>query len=190
MRSLNRISSLGICGVGMHASVGHFPDRISKGDVLVPSLFLSASPEMRFAKDLLGVHADLFDSAIKSPNRGFYQFPYSYKPTDKGSSHVKLKNFNPDFLIKLKDNQQIFVVEIKDDSDSSPKNRAKYRDGKTHFHQLNATLAANGIDWIYHFYLLSPEDFSPFFQALRNQNWAWKSQLMQQHEASQVLSAD
>ncbi|MFO7598648.1 MAG: hypothetical protein R6X27_02415 [Candidatus Desulfacyla sp.] len=147
-------------------------------------LFLSSSPEMRFAKNLLNVHRDLFDSAVKSPDRGFYQIPYSYKPTEKGSSHVKRENFNPDFLIKLKEKQRIFVVEIKDDSDSSRKNRAKYRDGREHFDQLNITLAANGIDWTYHFYFLSPEDYSPFFQAVRDQNWAWKSQLMQQLETS------
>jgi type III restriction enzyme len=153
-------------------------------------LFLSSSPEMRFAKGLLNVYRDLFDSAVKSPDRGFYQIPYSYKPTEKGSSHVKRENFNPDFLIKLKEKQRIFVVEIKDDSDSSRKNRAKYRDGREHFDQLNTTLAANGIDWIYHFYFLSPEDYSPFFQAVRDQNWAWKSQLMQQLEAPQTANVD
>ena len=153
-------------------------------------LFLASTPEMKFAEDLLGVYPDLFDSAIKSPDRGFYQIPYSYKPTEMGSSHVKRENFNPDFLIKLKDNQRIFVVEIKDDSDSSRKNRAKYRDGKAHFEQLNAILAANAIDWFYHFFFLSPEDYSPFFQAVRDQNWAWKSQLMQQLEAPRGANID
>lgn len=153
-------------------------------------LFLVSTPEMRFAKDFLNVHPDLFDSAIKSPNRGFYQVPYSYKPTDKGSSHVKRENFNPDFLMKLKDEQRIFVVEIKDDNDSSRKNRAKYRDGKEHFEQLNAILASNGIDWIYHFFFLSPEDCSAFFRAVRDGNWVWKSQLMQKLDAAQALNED
>ena len=58
----------------------------------------------------------------------------------------------------------------------------KYRDGKEHFEQLNTMLGANGIDWTYHFFFLSPEDYSPFFQAVRDRNWTWKSQLMQQLE--------
>lgn len=149
-------------------------------------LFLVSSPEMRFAKDLLIAHPDLVDSMIKSPDRGFYHVPYSYKPTDKGSSHVKREDFNPDFLIKLKDEKRILVVEIKDDSDISRKNHAKYRDGKEHFAQLNAMLAANGIDWTYHFFFLSPEDYSAFFQAVRDHNWAWTSQLMQELDAPRV----
>jgi len=43
-------------------------------------------------------------------------------------------------------------------------------------------LKNNGIDWVYHFYFLSPEDYSSFFQAVRKNNWGWKSQLMQQIE--------
>lgn len=103
---------------------------------------------------------------------------------------MKRENFNPDFLIKLKDEKDILVVEIKDDNDSSRKNRAKYRDGKEHFEQLNTMLARNGIEWSYHFFFLSPEDYSPFFQAVRNRNWAWTSQLMQQLEAPQALNED
>jgi len=43
-------------------------------------------------------------------------------------------------------------------------------------------LNSNDIDWTYHFYFLSPEDYSAFFQAVRGGNWEWKSQLMQQLE--------
>ena len=142
-------------------------------------VYLASSPEVRFGKDLLNAHFDLIDSAVKSPDRGFYQVPYSYKPTDKSSSHVQRENFNPDFFLKLKGEKRILVVEIKDDNDSSNKNRAKYRDGKEHFDQLNTMLAANGIDWTYHFFFLSPEDYSAFFQAVRDRNWVWRSQLMQ-----------
>ena len=95
---------------------------------------------------------------------------------------MQRENFNPDFLLKLKNEKGILVVEIKDDNDSSRKNRAKYRDGKEHFEQLNTMLGANGIDGTYHFFFLSPEDYSPFFQAVRDRNWTWKSQLMQQLE--------
>jgi type III restriction enzyme len=146
-------------------------------------IYLVSGPEVRFAKDLLNAHLDLIDSVVKSPDRGFYQVPYSYKPTEKSSSHVQRENFNPDFLLKLKEDKRILVVEIKDDNDSSRKNRAKYRDGKEHFEQLNMMLTAKGIEWVYHFFFLSPEDYSAFFQVVREHNWAWKSQLMQELES-------
>lgn len=125
---------------------------------------------------------DVLEAVLKSPDRGFYQVPYSYKPTDKGTSHVQRDNFNPDFFIKTPSESRLLVVEIKDDNDSSRKNRAKYRDGKEHFQQLNTMLKANGVDWANHFYFLSPEDYAAFFQAVRDENWDWTSPLMQQLE--------
>jgi len=145
-------------------------------------LYLASIPEIRFASQLLDGHADILEAVLKSPDRGFYQVPYSYKPTDKGTSHVQRDNFNPDFFIKIPSESRILVVEIKDDNDSSRKNRAKYRDGKEHFHRLNEMLKANGVEWTYHFYFLSPEDYAAFFQAVRDETWDWKSQLMQQLE--------
>ena len=145
-------------------------------------LFLYSRPEATFAKAAVDGHGELFESMLKSPDRGFYQVPYSYKPTDKGTSHVQRENFNPDFILKVKDQARLLVVEIKDDNDSSRKNQAKYRDAKEHFQQLTTMLNENGIDWTYHFYFLSPEDYSAFFQAIRDANWEWKSQLMQQLE--------
>ena len=142
-------------------------------------LFVSYEPERRFANSLFN-NINLFDSIFKSPDKGFYWFPYSYKPDEKGSTHVKRENFNPDFFIKLKDKNEILVVEIKADSDTNQKNKAKYRDGKTHFDSLNKKLKENGIDWKYHFYFLSPEDRTEFFQAVRDSRYKnWKSGLMQ-----------
>ena len=145
-------------------------------------LFLCSKPEATFAKAVVDGHAELFDSVLKSPDRGFYQVPYSYKPTDKGTSHVQRENFNPDFILKVNGQNRLLIVEIKEDNDSDRKNQAKHRDATAHFRQLNAMLNDNGIDWTYHFYFLSPEDYSPFFQAIRDGNWAWQSQLMQQLE--------
>ena len=123
----------------------------------------------------------MFDSFIKSPNKGFYYFPYSYKPTEEGSSHVKRENFNPDFFLKLKSKIEVLVVEIKKDGDSSQRNKAKYRDGKIHFEELNKKLEEKKFNWKYYFYFLSPEDITEFFQALRESRYAnWKSTLMQE----------
>lgn len=143
-------------------------------------VYASHGPEYVFVSSIFH-HKELFDSFIKSPDKGFYWFPYSYKPDEKGSTHVKRENFNPDFFLKLKNKNEVLVVEIKKEGDTSQKNKAKYRDGKAHFESLNHKLAENGIDWQYHFYFLSPEDRTEFFQALRENRYQnWKSKLMQE----------
>ena len=121
----------------------------------------------------------MIDYFIKSPDKNFYYFPYSYKPTDDGSSHVKRENFNPDFFINLKDKNEILVVEIKVDGDSTQKNKAKYRDSKAHYEKLNKLLLAEKIDWKYYFYFLSPENITEFFQSIKVERYSnWKSSLM------------
>ena len=143
-------------------------------------LFVSYDPEHRFTNSLFN-NIDLFASIFKSPDKGFYWFPYSYKPGEKGRTHSKHENFNPDFFVKLKDKNEILVVEIKEDGDTKQRNKAKYRDGKAHFDSLNNKLKEKGIDWEYHFYFLSPEDRTEFFQAIRDGRYRdWKSGLMQE----------
>ena len=143
-------------------------------------LFVSYEPEHRFTNSLFN-NVDLFDSIFKSPDKGFYSFPYSYKPGEKGRTHSKHENFNPDFFVKLKDKNVILVVELKAEGDTNQRNKAKYRDGKAHFDSLNKKLKENGIDWKYHFYFLSPEDRTEFFQAIRDGRYKnWKSGLMQE----------
>jgi len=142
--------------------------------------FVSYQPEYLFARSLYN-NVELFDSVFKSPDKGFYSFPYSYKPDEKGRSQVKRENFNPDFFLKLIGKNEIFVVEMKADGDTNQKNRAKYRDGMDHFRTLNEKLKEANIEWKYHFYFLSPEDITEFFQAIRdNRHEKWKSKLMQE----------
>ena len=143
-------------------------------------VFVSYEPEYRFTQSFFN-HCELFDSVFKSPDRGFYSLPYSYKPSERASTHVKQENFNPDFFLKLEGKNEILVVEMKADADTEQKNRAKYRDGKVHFAALNEKLKENGIDWTYHFYFLSPEDITEFFQSVMDDRYRkWKSSLMQE----------
>ncbi len=143
-------------------------------------IFVSYEPECRFTQSFFN-YCELFDSIFKSPDKGFYYLPYSYKPSEKGSTHKKQENFNPDFFLKLKDKNEILVVEMKGDGDTAQKNRAKYRDGKEHFATLNEKLKECGINWSYHFYFLTPEDITEFFQAVREARYKkWKSSLMQE----------
>jgi type III restriction enzyme len=142
-------------------------------------LYVSFEPERKFTKSLFN-NIDLFESVFKSPDKGFYCFPYSYKPDKKAVTHVKRENFNPDFFLKILSKNEILVVEMKADGDNNQKNKAKYRDGKKHFNSLNAKLKENNIDWLYYFYFLSPEDITEFFQAVKDNRYAsWNSSLMQ-----------
>ena len=76
------------------------------------------------------------------------------------------------------------VVEIKAEGDDSNRNRAKCRDGLKHFETLNGRLKASGEPWRYHFYFLSPEDYTSFFEHVRNESYAgWRSGLMQELDA-------
>lgn len=140
--------------------------------------YVSYEPEYKFTRSVFN-NIDLLDSVIKSPDKGFYWFPYSYKPDEKASTHVKRENFNPDFFLKMQSKKEILVVEMKADGDTKQKNRAKYRDGKEHFENLNRKLKESKIDWIFYFYFLSPEDITEFFQAIRDKRYEkWKSTLM------------
>ena len=74
----------------------------------------------------------------------------------------------------------ILVVEVKMEGDDTERNKAKYRDGVKHFETLNAKLKELGEPWRYHFYFLSPEDYTSFFGQVRARNYVgWKSGLMQ-----------
>jgi len=142
--------------------------------------YVSYEPEYKFTRSIFN-NIDLFDSVFKSPDKGFYWFPYSYKPEEKARTHKKLENFNPDFFLKRQSKNKILVVEMKADGDTNQKNRAKYRNGKEHFEILNAKLKEGKIDWKYYFYFLSPEDITEFFQAIKEERCEdWKSTLMQE----------
>ena len=141
--------------------------------------YASFEPERKFS-DLLFENADLFDSFVRMPNQGGYAFPYSYKPSKAGKTHVANENFNPDYFIRVRAKHDILVVEVKMEGDDTERNKAKYRDGVKHFETLNAKLKELGEPWRYHFYFLSPEDYTSFFGQVRARNYVgWKSGLMQ-----------
>jgi type III restriction enzyme len=143
------------------------------------AVYVSYKPERDFANGIFN-HAELFDAFIKSPDKGFYSIPYSFKPTEQGLTHVKHGSFNPDFFLRIADSKNILAVEIKSDEDTAQENKAKYRDAKEHFEELNKRLGAGGEKWRYHFYFLSPENYASFFQAIRDKKYdGWKSELMQ-----------
>ncbi len=128
--------------------------------------YVSFEPERKFTRSLFN-NIDLFESVIKSPDKGFYWFPYSYKPDEHAMTHVKRENFNPDFFLKMQFKKEVLVVEIKADGDTNQKNRAKFRDGKDHFEALNVKLKESKIDWMYCFYFYHRRILQNFFSRLK-----------------------
>ena len=151
-------------------------------------VYVSFAPEREFAR-LLFAHTDLYDSFIKNPDKGFYSFPYSYKPETKARTHVRQENFNPDFF--LKKGNDIIVVEIKKDGDDNNRNKAKLRDGLKHFTDLNDALEKQGIAGRYYFMFLSPGDYETFFQAMKDGSYqVWQSGLMNELQEKQATCTD
>jgi type III restriction enzyme len=142
--------------------------------------YASHEPERGFS-DLVFANPSLFDACVKMPDTGGYAFPYSYKPAKAAKTHVANENFNPDFFLKVAGGHDILVIEVKAEGDDSNRNRAKCRDGLKHFETLNERLKDAGEKWRYHFYILSPENYTSFFEQVRNGSFdGWRSGLMQE----------
>ena len=148
------------------------------------AVYVSYTPEIEFAKTLF-LNIDLIDAFIKSADKAFYSFPYSYKPETKAKTHVKNEIFNPDFFLKVIGTNDIIVVETKKKDDDSNKNKAKYRDAKSHFESLNKKLNERRYSEKYYFKFLSDagSDISDFFKSINDGKYKiWKSTLMNQLE--------
>jgi type III restriction enzyme len=133
-------------------------------------VFTFGEPERIFIRDYLTEHDNLknIDSWIKSRDVGFYSIEYSYKL----GSHSKLGSFNPDFILKLKKDelgvQRFVIIEIKENKDDSIINKSKYKAATQHFHTLNDKLKKDGIQELYYFNFLSPDDYEIFFDYVNN----------------------
>jgi type III restriction enzyme len=164
--------------------IAHLPKAlkpVEPGSFKCPTNLLVArfEPERRFIEGIFA-NAGLFDAFFKNGDTGFYAFPYSFKPSERASTHARTENFNPDFFLKLAGRDAVLVVEIKADGDDDNRNKAKQRDAKEHFQRLNEALAASGRPWRYHFYFLSPGDYGTFFAAIGENRLEFVSSLMMQ----------
>jgi type III restriction enzyme len=124
-----------------------------------------ATPERKFTRDLCNRdYASKIDAWLKNTPMGFYAIEYAWK---KGE-HPKRGGFSPDYFIKQAN--QIFVVEIKDDeqiNDPLPENIKKHEYSRAHFERLNSWLKKEGIATRYQFNMISPKDYGKFFTELR-----------------------
>ena len=131
-------------------------------------VFTTGKPEMDFVDYLCRLDvSEHIDSWIKSRDIGFYSIEYTWK---KNSHQIKNQSFNPDFFIKIVENNKTYflVVEIKADGDDCDENKAKYKYGIEHFDNLNEILADVGEDEEYIFHFLSPNSYPEFFDYIKN----------------------
>jgi type III restriction enzyme len=132
-------------------------------------VFTSHEPERKFVKLLCEQrNAEKITGWIKSSGKGFYSIPYTI---DTGSGRFTTQHsFNPDFFLKLENSntEHIIAVETKSSNDDSVENKAKYKFAKEHFLELNKQLKEKGIKQHYIFHFVCPDDYSTFFEYLRN----------------------
>ena len=120
--------------------------------------FTAQKPEREFVKRLIeDENAKAIDTWIKSRDVGFYSIEYSWR---KGE-HPKQGSFNPDFFIKTEND--ILVVEIKEDKAITDENMAKLKYARQHFQRVNKLQDKQK----YYFKFLSPESYDQFFESLR-----------------------
>jgi type III restriction enzyme len=128
-------------------------------------------PERDFIRHLIKTeNAACITAWLKSTDRDFYPIEYAWRKND----HPKRGYFNPDFFIRL--SNHVLVVEIKSEdelADPADENRGKFRAARQHFATLNTQQAES----IYHFHFLTPSDYDPFFQFVRDGNYSFVSKL-------------
>ncbi|EJN93603.1 DEAD/DEAH box helicase [Streptococcus ratti] len=129
----------------------------------------TGNPETEFLKKLVEDKEvnNSIDSFVKSDDMSFYNIDYSWK---KGN-HQKTGQFNPDWFIKQ--NNNIIVVEIKDDSqisDPDTENIGKNKAAVKHFDIINHYFKEKGEKVQYKFTFLTPKDFPTFFKSLTSGN--------------------
>ena len=139
------------------------------------NIIAAQKPERDFIKRLIdGENAKIVDAWIKSRDVGFYSIEYSWR---KGE-HPKRGSFNPDFFIKMDNN--VLVVEIKDDVAVTDENKAKLKYAREHLGRVNKLQNKQK----YYFKFLSPGSYDQFFDSLRRKKYKeFKSKLEADLEA-------
>ena len=124
-------------------------------------------PEWKFADQLLRTkNAKALRSWVKAPDGGFYEIEYAFQ--EGGAGRAKRGRFNPDFFLWLAEIDVVVVCEIKDDGDTTWRNKGKMAAARSHFDEVNRLLADAGEQRRYVPRILSPRDFDKFFESVRN----------------------
>lgn len=139
----------------------------------VTTVLTASKPERKFVELLCKKeNADLLFAWVKSRDRNFYEIEYScrYGSGDSKTRRYYHDKFNPDFFLKVINDNMVYylVIEIKDDGDDSEENKAKYRYAVQHFNELNKRLAEADEKERYIFHFLSPNSYDIFFNHLKD----------------------
>ncbi|MFH1822982.1 MAG: DEAD/DEAH box helicase family protein [Patescibacteria group bacterium] len=127
-------------------------------NILLPE----SKPEEKFIERLFNNNQKV-EAWIKSKSRGFY-----YIDCSKGDEKIE---FNPDFIIKMK-NDNYLLVEIKNKDDISKKNSLKLNGLNIYLKELNTALKGKRK---YFGYIISPEDYNNFFtEIIKNGNYKYE----------------
>lgn len=132
--------------------------------------------ERKFVRALTEtLNARVITAWLKNAPQKFYSIDYAWRR----GAHPKRGEFNPDFFIKI--DNQVYVVEIKDDtdiSDPSQENIKKNEYAIAHFNRLNRWLNKTKNPVRYRFNFLTPKDYNLFFQKMRDDDLeGFRSQL-------------
>lgn len=125
-------------------------------------LLPESDPEEKFIERLFN-NAGNIETWIKSKSRGFYYI-------DCSKDEYKIE-FNPDFIIKMKDNIYL-LVEIKAKDDVTIKNKLKLEGLNLYLEELNTVLKDKER---YFGYIISPEDYNNFFtEIIKKSNYSYE----------------
>ena len=124
-------------------------------------ILFESTPEKDFIERLF-INNGKIEAWIKSKSRGFY-----YIDCSKDDEKIE---FNPDFIIRMKDNN-ILLVEIKDKTDITKKNRLKLEGLEIYLKILDKQLSNRK----YYGYIISQSDYDNFFtEILKNNNYFYE----------------
>ncbi|MCG2686534.1 DEAD/DEAH box helicase family protein, partial [Candidatus Parcubacteria bacterium] len=124
-------------------------------NILLPE----SEPEEKFIERLFN-NSQKVEAWLKSKSRGFY-----YIDCSEGDEKIE---FNPDFIIKMKNNFYL-LVEIKSKGDIAKKNNLKLNGLNKYLKELNKALKGKRK---YFGYIISPEDYNNFFtEIIKNGNY-------------------
>ncbi|MFA5780496.1 MAG: DEAD/DEAH box helicase family protein [Elusimicrobiota bacterium] len=137
-------------------------------------LLPESEPEEKFIERIFNNTKNI-ETWIKSKSRGFYYI-------DCGKDEYKIE-FNPDFIIKMKDGIYL-LVEIKSKDDITVKNKLKLEGLNGYLEELNKVLKDKKK---YFGYVISPEDYNDFFTEIINKtNYGYEPEFHKKLKAIKI----
>ena len=137
-------------------------------------LLPDSEPEEKFIERLFNNNENI-EAWIKSKSRGFYYI-------DCSKEEFKIE-FNPDFIVRMKNNVSL-LVEIKDKTDITLKNKLKLEGLNVYLTELNK-VSENKKK--YFGYIISPDDYNNFFtEIIKSGNYNYEPEFHKKLKAFKI----